>query len=53
MVNGRWKGYYRVENSCKSMYPWTFDKDNPLFETLALIRLYGCEASDLQCYFIL
>jgi hypothetical protein len=44
MINGGWKAYYGLENNCKSMDLWIWDKKKLLFETLVTpIILYGCE----------
>jgi hypothetical protein len=43
-INGGWKAYYGLENNCKSMDLWLWDKKKLLFETLiTLVILYGCE----------
>jgi hypothetical protein len=43
-INGGWKTYYGLENNCKSMDLWIWDKKKLLFETLVtLVILYGCE----------
>ena len=44
MINGVWKAYYALENNCKSMDLWIWDKKKLLFETLvAPVIFYGCE----------
>jgi hypothetical protein len=43
-INGGWKTYCRIENNCKSMNLWLWDKKKLLFETLFThVILYGCE----------
>jgi hypothetical protein len=43
-INGGWKAYYGLENNCKSMDLWIWDKKKLLFETLITpVILYGCE----------
>jgi hypothetical protein len=43
-INGGWKAYFGLENTCKLTYFWLWDKKNLLFETLVtLVILYGCE----------
>jgi hypothetical protein len=43
-TNGWCKYYYGLENNCKSMDLWLWDKKKFLFHTLVtLIILYGCE----------
>jgi hypothetical protein len=44
MIFGGWKAYYGLENNCKSIGLWIWDKKKLLIETLAtLVMLYGCE----------
>jgi hypothetical protein len=44
MIIGGWKAYYGLENNCKSVDLWSWDKKKILFETLVtLVILYGCE----------
>jgi hypothetical protein len=44
MINGGWKVYYGLENNCKLVDLWLWDKKFFLFETLVtLIILYGCK----------
>jgi hypothetical protein len=39
-----WKAYYGIENNCKSVDLWSWDKKKLLFETLVTpVILYGCE----------
>jgi hypothetical protein len=39
-----WKVYYGLENNCKLVDLWLWDKKKLLFETLVtLVILYGCE----------
>jgi hypothetical protein len=43
-IIGGWKAYYGVENNCKSVDLWSWDKKKLLFETLVTpVILYGCE----------
>ena len=43
-INGGWKVYYGLENSCKSTDPRVWDMKKHLFETLITpVILYGCE----------
>jgi hypothetical protein len=43
-INGGWKAYYGLENNCKLVDLWIWDKKKLLFETLVtLVILYGCE----------
>jgi hypothetical protein len=43
-INGGWKFYYGLENNCKLVYLWLWDKKKILFESLVtLVILYGCE----------
>jgi hypothetical protein len=43
-VIGGWKDYYGLENNCKSIDLWSWDKKKIFFETLvALVFLYVCE----------
>ena len=43
-INGWWKSYFSLENSCKSTNVVMWDEKNFLFETLVIpIILYGCE----------
>jgi hypothetical protein len=43
-INGGWKDYYGIENNCKLVNLWLWDKKKILFETLVtLVILYGCE----------
>ena len=34
MIIGGWKAYYGIENNCKSVYLWSWDKKKLIFETL-------------------
>ena len=44
MINGGWKAYFGLENSCKATNLVMWDKNKLLFETLVThIILYGCE----------
>ena len=44
MITGGWKTYYGLENNCKSVDLWSWDKKKLLFETLFThVILYGCE----------
>ena len=44
MINGGWKTYHGLENDCKLVDLWLWDKKKLLFETLSTsIILYGCE----------
>jgi hypothetical protein len=40
MINGGWKSYYGLENNCKSMNLWLWDKKKLLFETLVTLLSY-------------
>jgi hypothetical protein len=43
-IIGGWKAYYGLENNCKSVDLWSWDKKKLLFETLVTpVILYGCE----------
>jgi len=43
-INGGWKTYYGLENSCKLANLWLGDQKKPLFETLFThFILYGCD----------
>ena len=43
-INGGWKAYFGLENSCKEANLVMWDKNKLLFETLVThIILYGCE----------
>ena len=43
-IIGGWKAYYGLENNCKSVDLWSWDKKKLLFETLVIaVILYGCE----------
>jgi hypothetical protein len=43
-IIGGWKAYYGLENNCKSVDLWSWDKNKLLFETLVTpVILYGCE----------
>jgi hypothetical protein len=43
-IIGRCKDYYGLENNCKSVELWSWDKKKLLFETLVTpVILYGCE----------
>ena len=44
MIIGGWKAYYGLENNCKLVDIWNWDKKNLFFETLVTdVILYGCE----------
>jgi hypothetical protein len=44
MIIWGWKAYYGLENNCKSVDLWSWDKKKLLFETLVThVILYGCE----------
>jgi len=44
MIIGGWKAYYGLENSCKTIDLWMWDKKKLLFETLVThVILYGYE----------
>ena len=44
MIIGGWKSYYGLENNCKSVDLWIWDKKKLLFETLFThVIIYGCE----------
>jgi len=44
IVNGGWKTYFGLENNCKSMDLWLWNKNKLLFETfITFVILYGCE----------
>jgi hypothetical protein len=40
MFNGGWKDYYGLENNCKSVDLWLWDKKKGLFNTLSLQLSY-------------
>jgi hypothetical protein len=43
-INGGWKTYYGLENNCKSVNLWLWDKKKLIFETPNTpVILYGCE----------
>jgi hypothetical protein len=43
-ITGGWKAYYGIENNCKSIDLWSWDKKKLLFERIFTpIILYGCE----------
>jgi hypothetical protein len=43
-IIGGWKDYYGLENNCKSIDIWSWDKKKLIFETLVTpVILYGCE----------
>ena len=43
-INGGWKAYFGLENSCKATNLMMWDKKKLLFETLVTpVILYGCE----------
>jgi hypothetical protein len=43
-INEGWKAYYGLENSCKSVDLWLWDKKNLLFEILVThVIIYVCE----------
>ena len=43
-INGGWKAYYGIENNCKVVDLWLWDKKKLMFETLVThVILYGCE----------
>jgi hypothetical protein len=44
LLIGGWKAYYGLENNCKSIDLWIWDKNKILFDTLVTpILIYGCE----------
>ena len=44
MINGGWKDYYGLENNCKLVDLWLWDRKKLLFETTVThVNLYGCE----------
>ena len=44
MIIGGWESYYGLENNCKSVDLWSWDKKKLLFENLVThVILYGCE----------
>ena len=44
-INGGWKAYFSLENSCKAAILVMWDKKKLLFETLVTpVILYGCKA---------
>jgi hypothetical protein len=44
IIIGGWKAYYGLENNCKSVDLWSWDKKKILFETLVIhVILYGCD----------
>jgi hypothetical protein len=43
-TNGEWKAYYGLENNCKLVDLWLWDKKKFLFKALIThVILYGCE----------
>jgi hypothetical protein len=43
-INGLWKAYYGIENNCKSIDLWLWDKKKLIFHTIITpLILYGCE----------
>jgi hypothetical protein len=43
-IIGGWKAYYGLENNCKAVDLWIWDKKKLFFETLVThVILYGCE----------
>ena len=43
-INGGWKVYYGLENNCKSLGIWLWDKKNCFMKSLLThLILYGCE----------
>ena len=43
-IIGGWKSYYGLENNCKSVDLWSWDKNKLFFETLVTpVIIYGCE----------
>jgi hypothetical protein len=43
-IIGGWKAYYGLENNCKSVDLWSWDKKKLVFQTLVTpVILYGCE----------
>ena len=50
-INGGWRAYYGLENNCKLVDLWLWDKKKILFETLVtLVILYGCEVLGWNIY---
>jgi len=44
MINWGWKVYFGLENKCKLVDLWLWDKKKLIFDTLVtLVILYGCE----------
>ena len=44
MINGGWKDYYGLENNCKLVDLWLWDRKKLLFgTTVTHVNLYGCE----------